>query len=171
MAKPLSLEVAAYSAALEGRRLRCIGAVHPSRLPTRRVAPRGSHLRMTDLAPRTVIATRNSLHTSLRAKRSNPEPFRGETLDCFVASVQNCFAILSRAPRNDVERAVPQPRRFAFAAMAIRVRWAMAAARVDCLRVSSAAVASCSMIAASRATLKLRSAVSTAGFREKCRRG
>ncbi|MGF6433872.1 hypothetical protein ABIE91_009092 [Bradyrhizobium elkanii] len=22
-------------------------------------------------------------------------------MDCFVASVQNCFAILSRAPRND----------------------------------------------------------------------
>jgi len=102
------------------------------------------------------------IHTSLRAQRSNPESFRGEILDCFVA----------RAPRNDerTEREA-RPRRFAFAAIAISVRWAMAAARVDCLRVSSAAVASCSMMTASRATLKLRSAVSTAGFREKCRRG
>ncbi|MDE5442137.1 hypothetical protein GWG65_11870 [Bradyrhizobium sp. CSA207] len=34
--------------------------------------------------------------SSLRAQRSNPESFRGRTLDCFVA----------RAPRNDgVERA------------------------------------------------------------------
>ncbi|RQH09235.1 hypothetical protein EHH60_26165 [Bradyrhizobium sp. RP6] len=33
----------------------------------------------------------DSLHSSLRAKRSNPESFRGNGLDCFVA----------RAPRND----------------------------------------------------------------------
>ncbi|MVT49657.1 hypothetical protein GPL17_04055 [Bradyrhizobium yuanmingense] len=32
-----------------------------------------------------------SQYSSLRAKRSNPESFRGKTLDCFVA----------RAPRND----------------------------------------------------------------------
>jgi hypothetical protein len=39
--------------------------------------------------------------SSLRAQRSNPESLRGDSLDCFVASAQNCFAILSRAPRND----------------------------------------------------------------------
>ncbi|RXG91803.1 hypothetical protein EAS61_24205 [Bradyrhizobium zhanjiangense] len=37
----------------------------------------------------------------MRAQRSNPESLRGGSLDCFVASAQNCFAILSRAPRND----------------------------------------------------------------------
>ncbi|PSO18987.1 hypothetical protein C7G42_11720 [Bradyrhizobium sp. MOS003] len=39
--------------------------------------------------------------SSLRAQRSNPESFCGGILDCFVASAQNCSAILSRAPRND----------------------------------------------------------------------
>jgi len=34
-------------ASLEGRRPSCISAVHPSRLAARRIAPRGSHLRMT----------------------------------------------------------------------------------------------------------------------------
>ena len=29
------------------------------------------------------------------------QPFHREILDCFVAPAQNCFAILSRAPRND----------------------------------------------------------------------
>ncbi|MVT76793.1 hypothetical protein GPL20_27755 [Bradyrhizobium cajani] len=38
-----------------------------------------------------VVAT----SSSLRAQRSNPESFRGGSLDCFVA----------RAPRNDGERA------------------------------------------------------------------
>ncbi|RXG89029.1 hypothetical protein EAV90_30175 [Bradyrhizobium vignae] len=37
---------------------------------------------------------RNSLRSSLRAKRSNPESLRGDSLDCFVA----------RAPRNDGAR-------------------------------------------------------------------
>ena len=46
------------------------------------------------------------LAPSLRAQRSNPESFRGGGLDCFVASAQNCFAILSRAPRNDGIEAV-----------------------------------------------------------------
>ena len=34
----------------------------------------------------------------LREAIQNPSE---ERLDCFVASAQNCFAILSRAPRND----------------------------------------------------------------------
>src|SRR5690242_16493276 len=72
---------------------------------------------------------------------------------------------------HDMARVEAYPRRRAFTAIAISVRWAMAAASVDCLRVSSAAVASCSIMAASLAALKLRSAVSTMGFREKCRRG
>src|SRR6516164_3143627 len=47
---------------------------------------------------------------SLRAQRSNPDCRRGGILDCFVASAQNCPAILSRAPRNDaVERAALNP--------------------------------------------------------------
>jgi hypothetical protein len=29
------------------------------------------------------------------------QSFRSKILDCFVASAQNCFAILSRAPRKD----------------------------------------------------------------------
>src|SRR5215207_9654930 len=37
------------------------------------------------------------LAPSLRAKRSNPSFGKG-SMDCFVASAQNCFAILSRAP-------------------------------------------------------------------------
>ncbi|RXG92983.1 hypothetical protein EAS62_19995 [Bradyrhizobium zhanjiangense] len=37
----------------------------------------------------------------MRAQRSNPESLGEGSLDCFVASAQNCFAILSRAPRND----------------------------------------------------------------------
>ena len=35
---------------------------------------------------------------------SNPESFHGGILDCFVASAQNCFAILSRPPRHDGAR-------------------------------------------------------------------
>ncbi|TYO68133.1 hypothetical protein FXV83_02450 [Bradyrhizobium hipponense] len=43
---------------------------------------------------RTRWNSRRSLHSSLRAKRSNPDCFRGGILDCFVA----------RAPRNDGAR-------------------------------------------------------------------
>ncbi|TYL89377.1 hypothetical protein FXB40_36380 [Bradyrhizobium rifense] len=60
---------------------------------------------------------RRSLHSLLRAQRSNPESLRGKILDCFVAPAQNCFAILSRAPRNDGMRAVHPsrvPARYAF---------------------------------------------------------
>ncbi|MDA9431688.1 hypothetical protein XH88_07770 [Bradyrhizobium sp. CCBAU 51627] len=44
MAKPLSLEVLASSASLEGRRPGCIEVAHPSRLPARCFASRASHL-------------------------------------------------------------------------------------------------------------------------------
>jgi len=57
------------------------------------------------------------------------------------------------------------------AAIDNNVRWAMADASEACLRMSSAAVPSWSMIPTSRAALKLRSAISTAPLREKCSRG
>ncbi|RXG97569.1 hypothetical protein EAS62_07255 [Bradyrhizobium zhanjiangense] len=34
-------------------------------------------------------------HCEEPLRRSNPDCLRGEILDCFVASAQNCFAILS----------------------------------------------------------------------------
>ncbi len=42
-------------------------------------------------------------HTPRHCERSEAiqNPLRGDRLDCLVASAQNCFAILSRAPRND----------------------------------------------------------------------
>ncbi|QOZ42122.1 hypothetical protein XH89_00560 [Bradyrhizobium sp. CCBAU 53340] len=57
----------------------------------------------------TVIASAGLSTPSLRAQRSDPESFCGGILDCFVASAQNCYAILSRAPRNDdVEASLPK---------------------------------------------------------------
>src|SRR5437868_7894455 len=75
--------------------------------------------------------------------------------------------------RDDREEGLAQthPLRFAFAAIDNSARWAITAASAGCLRISSAAVASCSMITTKRAALQLRSAVSTFAFREKCRRG
>ena len=35
--------------------------------------------------PRLFVLVRLSIHSSLRAKRSNPELFRGGSLDCFAA--------------------------------------------------------------------------------------
>jgi hypothetical protein len=52
MADPLPLEVAASLAALEGRWLGCISAVHPSRLPARCFASHASRLRMSELIRR-----------------------------------------------------------------------------------------------------------------------
>ena len=66
---------------------------------------------------------------------------------------------------------VAQPRRFALTAIASSTRCAITAASTDCLRVSRAAVASCSINPTNLAGLKLRSATSALGFREKCSRG
>jgi|SRR5579871_545008 len=41
------------------------------------------------------------LPASLRARAKQSSLSEEKILDCFVASAQNCFAILSRAPRND----------------------------------------------------------------------
>jgi len=43
-------------------------------------------------------------HCEEPLRRSNPESLCEKTLDCFVASAQNCCAILSRAPRSDGAR-------------------------------------------------------------------